>query len=83
MSLRVDLVRSRLLVICVEGGVQNVGMIIVFAPWAISSLNASGKARSQQISKPTFPKGVVKTSWGSVVEEWRCSRSGIQRFFLR
>lgn len=37
---------------------QKVGMIIILAPAAINSRNASGKARSQQMSKPTGPRGV-------------------------
>ena len=41
--------------------VQNVGIIISFAPFEIISLNASGNARSQQISIPTLPKGVSNT----------------------
>lgn len=55
---------------------QNVGMIIIFAPPAISSRNASGKARSQHIRRPTGPRGVWITSWGSWVLEVRCGRSG-------
>ena len=45
-----------------ERSVQNVGMIIILAPAAMSSRKASGKARSQQISKPTGPTGVSITS---------------------
>lgn len=51
--------------------VQKVGIMMVFAPAAMSSRNASGKARSQQIRRPTLPIGVVKTSWGACVEEVR------------
>jgi hypothetical protein len=50
---------------------QKVGMIMSFAPWDISSLNASGKARSQQMSKPALPNGVSKASWASRPEEER------------
>lgn len=55
---------------------------MIFAPFAINSLNASGKAKSQQISNPTFPIGVSNTSCASCVELVKCSRSGPQRFFL-
>lgn len=56
--------------------VQNVGTMMILAPCAISSRKASGKARSQQMSKPTLPRGVSKTSWTSRLELVRCSRSG-------
>lgn len=42
--------------------VQKVGMMMICAPWAMSSRKASGKARSQQISIPTLPTGVSNTS---------------------
>ena len=61
---------------------QNVGTIIIFAPPAISSRNASGKARSQHISIPTLPRGVSKATCGSCRDEVRCGRSGCQRFFF-
>jgi len=63
--------------------VQNVGTITIFAPCEISSLHASGKAKSQQISIPTFPSGVSKTGCSSIAEEVRWSRSiAPQRFFF-
>ena len=56
--------------------VQKVGMMMIFAPLAISSLNASGKARSQQMRMPTGPRGVWIISCGAWVEDVRCGRSG-------
>ena len=56
--------------------VQKVGMMMSCAPAAMSSRKASGKARSQQIRRPTLPRGVSKTSCGCVVEEVRWLRSG-------
>ena len=41
--------------------VQNVGTIINFAPCVMSSRKASGNPRSQHISIPTLPSGVLKT----------------------
>ena len=41
---------------------QNDGMIMVWAPCRMSSLNASGKLRSQHISIPTVPIGESKAS---------------------
>lgn len=38
--------------------VQKDGMITIFAPLAINSRKASGKARSQQMRRPTGPSGV-------------------------
>lgn len=58
-------------------------MIISLAPSAISSRNASGKAKSQQISIPTRPIGVLMASCRSLPEEVKCGRSGCQIFFLR
>jgi hypothetical protein len=55
--------------------VQKVGQTMSCAPCAISSRKASGKAMSQQMSRPTLPSGVSKTSCGSRVEEVRWSRS--------
>ena len=49
---------------------------MIFAPLAISSRNASGKARSQQTRMPTGPRGVWIVSCGACVEEVRCGRSG-------
>lgn len=59
--------------------VQKVGMMIIFAPLAINSRNASGKARSQQMSMPTGPRGVWIVSCGACVEEVRWGRSGCLR----
>ena len=56
--------------------VQNVGTMMIFAPLAMSSRNASGNARSQQISRPTLPMGVSMTSCVSRPDEVRCGRSG-------
>lgn len=64
-------------------GLQKVGIITISAPAAMSSRNASGNAKSQQISSPTFPTGVSKTGCGSAPEEMRYGRSGCQMFFLR
>ena len=51
-------------------------MIMIFAPLAINSLNASGKARSQQMRMPTGPRGVWNVSCAACVEEVRWGRSG-------
>lgn len=56
--------------------VQKVGIMIIFAPCDINSLNASGNARSQQISSPTLPIGVSKASCDSFPLEDKCGRSG-------
>jgi hypothetical protein len=56
--------------------VQNVGMMINFAPDAISSLKASGKAMSQHMRRPTGPRGVSNVLWGFSEEEVRWGRSG-------
>ena len=45
--------------------VQKQGIRISLAPAVISARNASGKARSQQINIPTFPRGVSMIMWGS------------------
>ena len=51
--------------------VQKVGIIIILAPEAMSSRNASGKARSQQMRRPTGPRGVSNVRWGCSEEEVR------------
>lgn len=63
--------------------VQNVGIMIIFAPCAIISLKASGNAKSQQINMPTLPSGVSKTGCASSELLVRCNRSiEPQRFFF-
>ena len=56
--------------------VQKVGIMMILAPPAMSSRKASGKARSQQMSMPTGPRGVEMTVWGAWVLEVRWGRSG-------
>lgn len=51
--------------------VQKVGIIIILAPEAMSSRNASGKARSQQMRRPTGPRGVSNVRCGCSEEEVR------------
>lgn len=63
--------------------IQNVGIIIISAPFEINSRNASGNATSQQTNNPTFPTGVSITSCGSSPEEVKYSLSGCQMFFFR
>ena len=57
-------------------------MMMSFAPLAINSRNASGKARSQQMRMPTGPRGVWKLSCGAWVEDVRCGRSGCLRTMM-
>ncbi len=57
-------------------------MMMSFAPLAINSRNASGKARSQQMRMPTGPRGVWKLSCGAWVDEVRCGRSGCLRTMM-
>ena len=60
-----------------EGGDgQKVGMMMSFAPRAMSSRKASGKARSQQMRRPTGPRGVWMMSCGSCLLDVRWGRSG-------
>jgi hypothetical protein len=51
--------------------IQKVGIMTIFAPAAMSSLNASGNAKSQQIRKPTGPIGVLMISCGSCFDDVR------------
>lgn len=55
--------------------VHKVGMMMILAPLAISSRKASGKARSQHISRPTLPIGVSNTSCTSRPDAVMWSRS--------
>ena len=59
-----------------ELDIQNVGMMIILAPVAMSSRKASGKAMSQHIRRPTGPRGVSNVMWGFSDEEVRWGRSG-------
>lgn len=56
--------------------VQKQGMRMRRAPDVMRARKASGKARSQQISIPTFPRGVSIVMCGSWVEDVRWARSG-------
>lgn len=51
--------------------VQKQGMRIRRAPDVMRARKASGKARSQQISIPTFPRGVSIVICGSWVDDVR------------